>query len=125
MPSPKAPEKRPRKRSPEQRPSRRRKRASNAVDRLLANVADFVGRAANKAELARRADLDEKSIRQAERPGWNPRAETLARLVGLLPGDWTAGDALPADLAGDGPATSGSAKGAARGAARAEARANA
>ena len=68
------------------------------IDRSLRNVRDLIARSPNKSEVARRAGLDEKSVRQAGSKDWNPRAETLARLVALLPKDWQAGDTLP-DLA--------------------------
>jgi hypothetical protein len=68
------------------------------IDRSLRNVRDLLARSPNKSEVARRAGLDEKSVRQAGAKDWNPRAQTLARLVALLPNDWQAGDTLP-DLA--------------------------
>lgn len=71
---------------PARRPRPRRRRQPNAVDRLLAAVRELVEATPNKAELARRAGVDEKSVRQAGEKGWNPRAETLACLVGVLPG---------------------------------------
>ena len=77
---------------------RLRRRATTVIDQTLCNVRDLVARSPNKSEVARRAGLDEKSVRQAGAKGWNPRAETLARLIALLPKDWQAGDPLP-DLA--------------------------
>lgn len=71
------------------------RRASTVIDRSLRNVRDLIARSPNKSEVARRAGLDEKSVRQASAKDWNPRAETLARLVALLPKDWQAGDTLP------------------------------
>ena len=66
----------------------------------MQNVRDLVARSPNKSEVARRAGLDEKSVRQAGAKDWNPRAETLARLIALLPKDWRAGDPLPDVAAG-------------------------
>jgi len=74
------------------------RRGTTVIDQTLRNVRDLVIRSPNKSEVARRAGLDEKSVRQAGAKDWNPRAETLARLIALLPKDWRAGDPLP-DLA--------------------------
>ncbi len=35
------------------------------------------------------AGVDEKTLRLAARPGWNPTANTLARLEALIPPEWT------------------------------------
>lgn len=66
------------------------------IDVVLTNVRDLVVRVPNKSELARLADVDEKSVRLACLPDWNPRASTLARFAELLPEGWQAGDPLPA-----------------------------
>ena len=82
--------------------SRKSKRAqTRLIDRVLRNVRDLVARVPNKAELARLAEVDEKSVRLASRPDWNPRASTLARFVELLPDGWQAGDPLPPPFCDD------------------------
>ena len=82
---------------PASRPrTRKSKRPAGVIDAVLVNVRDLVGRVPNKTELARLADVDEKSVRLAARADWNPRASTLARFAGLLPEGWRAGDPLPA-----------------------------
>ena len=42
-----------------------------------------------RGEVAARAGVDEKTLRLAARPGWNPTANTLARLEALIPPEWT------------------------------------
>lgn len=42
-----------------------------------------------RGEVAARAGVDEKTVRLAARAGWNPTANTLARLEALIPPEWT------------------------------------
>lgn len=39
---------------------------------------------ATKADLARRAGLPDTTLIGIDRPGWNPRSETLAKLVRVM-----------------------------------------
>lgn len=42
------------------------------------------------AEIAAEAGVDEKTIRLAKQPEWNPRADTLGKLEALVPADFVA-----------------------------------
>lgn len=82
--------------APRSRSRKSKRPTTRVIEVVLKNVRDLVVRVPNKSELARLADVDEKSVRLASRPDWNPRASTLARFAELLPEGWRAGDPLPA-----------------------------
>lgn len=45
-----------------------------------------------RGEIAARASVDEKTLRLAARPAWNPTANTLARLEAVIPPEWSPSD---------------------------------
>ncbi|MEI6861604.1 MAG: hypothetical protein WCL04_05065 [Verrucomicrobiota bacterium] len=47
------------------------------------------------AALAAAAGVDEKTIRQAAGPGWNPTMSTLRKVMAIVPSVWRPGEALP------------------------------
>lgn len=52
------------------------------ISRLIKRVQKFVAkRGAVKWRLARRANLSENALKDCDKPDWNPRAETLERVV--------------------------------------------
>jgi hypothetical protein len=63
--------------------------AATGIDATIARVADWIGRCGlSSAEIARRADVDHKTVRLARLPGWNPTADVLRRFEQLIPEDW-------------------------------------
>lgn len=70
------------------------------IDHTLARVRDFVtrslGAGTTASALAEAAAVDNKSVAQALHANWNPTANTLRKLQGLIPAEWKAGDPLPA-----------------------------
>ncbi len=50
------------------------------VSKLISRVRKFVAKR-SKYRLALRAHLSENALRDCDQPGWNPRAETLAKVV--------------------------------------------
>ena len=68
------------------------------------SVAQTIGRvqawlAANhersRAAIAEEAGVDEKTVRLACGPGWNPTVSTLQKFEAVIPANWNAGDPLP------------------------------
>lgn len=52
------------------------------VNKIISRVRRFVTKRRQiKWRLARRAGLSENALRDCDKPGWNPRAETLAKVV--------------------------------------------
>ena len=52
---------------------------------LIARVRKFVARRGQiKYRLALRAGLSENALRDCDKPGWNPRAETLGKVIRAL-----------------------------------------
>ena len=67
-----------------------------ATDRTISRLRDFLAQSdATNAALAAEVGVDEKVIRQARQPDWNPRAETLRRMERLIPADWQAETTQP------------------------------
>jgi hypothetical protein len=59
------------------------------VDATIARVVDWIDRCGlSVAEIARRAEVDHKTVRLARETGWNPTADVLRRFEGLVPKDW-------------------------------------
>jgi len=60
--------------------------AMNEFDRILDRIrAPIIQGRMTKRELARRAGLPETTLIGMERPDWNPRADTLRRLMPAVP----------------------------------------
>jgi hypothetical protein len=56
------------------------------------------------AELGRRAGVDDKTVRLAMRPGWDPLISTLTRMSRMVPAGWRSGDPIvAAPLVGNDP----------------------
>lgn len=53
--------------------------------------------ARKKAEIAKEADVDEKTVRLAYGDGWNPTASTLQKFEALIPDGWRAAKRKRAD----------------------------
>jgi hypothetical protein len=80
---------------------------TTSVELALQTVRDWAERSGESNEaLGQRAGVTEKTVRQAKRPQWNPRARTLAKLLAALPANWQAGDPVP-DVAGESAAATG------------------
>lgn len=58
---------------------------TKAVDRVRSWIA---GSELPKAEIAAKADVDEKTVRQATGDDWNPTVNTLRKLERIVPPDW-------------------------------------
>jgi len=62
----------------------------------LATVRDWIMRSGRTDQaIAEAACVDEKTVRNAARPNWNPRVETLRKLMRTVPRGWQAGDPIP------------------------------
>jgi hypothetical protein len=76
----------------------------------LATVRDWIRRSGRTDQaIAKAACVDEKTIRNAVRPDWNPRVQTLRKLMRAVPGGWRLGDPVPGPgkCAAAAPAASG------------------
>jgi hypothetical protein len=63
----------------------------------VAAIGDWVRRCGRSyTAIAVEIDVDEKSVRQAARENWNPRASTLGKFEKLIPSGWREGDPIPA-----------------------------
>ncbi len=52
------------------------------IDKLIGRVRKFVAKRGQiKWRLALRAGLSENALKDCDKPGWNPRADTLAAVV--------------------------------------------
>ncbi|WP_428673655.1 hypothetical protein [Reyranella sp.] len=66
------------------------------IEAALARVKDWIARCGeSNYSIATAAGVDEKTVRQAHRDGWNPTAEIVGRLETVIPEDWRAGDPIP------------------------------
>lgn len=71
--------------------------AVTGIDANIARVADWIARCGlSTAEIARRAEVDHKTVRLARQPGWNPTADVLRKFEQLIPEDWPSGPRLGA-----------------------------
>jgi hypothetical protein len=62
----------------------------------LAAVRDWVSRSGQTDQaIAVAANVDEKTVRNVARSDWNPRVETLRKLMRAMPCGWRAGDPVP------------------------------
>jgi hypothetical protein len=62
----------------------------------LATVRDWISRSGRTDQaIAEAASVDEKTVRNAARPEWNPRVQTLRKLMRAVPRGWRAGDPIP------------------------------
>ncbi len=62
----------------------------------LATVRDWISRSGRTDQaIAEAASVDEKTVRNAARPDWNPRVQTLRKLMRAVPRGWRAGDPIP------------------------------
>lgn len=52
-----------------------------------------------RAQIAKAAGVDEKTIRLAAGEGWNPTSETLQKLEAVIPAGWHPGDPIDASEA--------------------------
>ena len=67
------------------------------TDSDIATVRDWVIRSGEtNTSIAEVAGVDEKTVRLAKDPEWNPKVETLRSLMRAVPPNWRAGDAIPA-----------------------------
>ncbi len=66
------------------------------IEAALGRVQDWIARCGqSNYTIAAAAGVDEKTVRQANRPGWNPTAEIVGRLEATLPTGWCKGDPIP------------------------------
>jgi len=59
---------------------------SQSLNRVRAWLAANAER--TKAEIAKEADVDEKTVRLAYGDVWNPTASTLQKFEAIIPADW-------------------------------------
>lgn len=67
------------------------------VDQSIERVRTFARQMGWKPiQYAEKANLHKNSLRNMFEPDWNPTSETLRKLEGLIPADWTPADAASA-----------------------------
>lgn len=62
--------------------------AVQSKSRVLAWLAREAATSARRIEIAKSADVDEKTLRLAMQGEWDPRVSTLEKLEAVIPHDW-------------------------------------